>query len=138
MWRDAALAIHWDDRRQARLPPARRSGFLRHDLETHGTLTPAEGEHINRHLAELAGEPLNVMVSGAWWHPAPLPSGELLARLADASHALAGPRWSDRDVQLYARALAALPADAASSFRADAPHLEQIAAVAREPAAPRG
>lgn len=131
VWRDAALAINWDDRRQAKLPQPRRSDFLRHDLETHGTITQAEGESINLYLVELRAVPLNVMVYGAWWHPAALPGGELLRRVADASHAFAGPRWSDRDAQTYARALAALPKDQVAGFVADSPHLRRIAELAR-------
>lgn len=130
-WRAAALAIHRDDRRQARLPPRRRSDFLRHDLETHGTIVPAEGERINEFLAELGGERLDVMQFGYWWHPVPLARGEVLARVAGASWALARERWGEEDVRVYARALAGLSGEQAESFVADRPWLQRIAEAAR-------
>lgn len=126
VWRAAALAIHASDRRRLRLPPPRRSDFLRHDLETHGTIVPAEGAVINHYLAELGGEPLAVMTFGFWWHPAPRPTGAILSRLARASHALAPEDWSDEDTRVYARALAALTPAQGASFEADLPVLRAI------------
>ncbi len=131
VWRAAALAIHKDDRRQSRRPPERRDDFLRHDLETHGTVTRGEGELINRYLDELGGERIDVMAYGAWWHPQPVPHGSILSRVAQASHALAGARWSEADTRVYARALAALPGDARLSFRTDEDFLSRIAEAAR-------
>lgn len=132
VWRAAALAIHKDDRRQSRRPPDRRSDFLRHDLETHGTVTRGEGELINRYLDELGGERIDVMTYGAWWHPQPVPHGSILSRVAQASHALAGARWSAADTRVYARALAALPGDAGLSFGTGEEFLKGIAEAARE------
>lgn len=132
VWRAAAMAIHASDRRQLRLPPPRRSDFLRHDLETHGTIVPAEGEVINHYLAELGGEPLAVMMFGFWWHPVPRPTGAILSRLARASYALAPGDWSDADIRVYARALAAL-SPAQASFEADLPPLRAILEAARGP-----
>lgn len=131
-WRAAALAIHRDDRRQSRRSFDRRSDFLRHDLETHGTVSRGEGELINRYLDELGGERIDVMAYGAWWHPQPAPHGSILSRIARASRALAGARWSDVDIRAYAQALAALPADAARSFETNEGFLQQIAEAARQ------
>lgn len=130
VWRAAALAIHHDDRRQSRLPPWRQSDFLRHDLETHGTVVPGEGAEINQYLAELGGEPLDVMQFGFWWHPYPLPRGEVLARVAAASRALAGARWDEEDIHVYARALAALDWRQVARFVEQQPTLRAIAEAA--------
>ena len=79
------------------------------------------------------------MAYGAWCHPQPSPRGSILSRIARASHALAGARWSDADIRVYARALTALPADAARSFDTEEGFLQQIAEAARQLAAvPRG
>jgi len=130
VWRAAALAIKRDDRRQSRRPAERRSDFLRHDLEEHGTISGKECAVINQYLDELGGERVDVMTYGAWWHPQQQPSGSILARMARASHALAGERWGDVDEQVYARALAALTTTAAASFETEHEFLRRIAAAA--------
>ncbi|MEZ4451474.1 MAG: hypothetical protein R3B09_18535 [Nannocystaceae bacterium] len=131
IWRAAALAIHRDDRRQARRAPARRGDFLRHDLETHGTLFQGEGEILNGYLEELGGERLEVMEFGFWWHPVSLPGGQILARLVEASHGVAGDRWGEEDVQRYARLLAALPADEARWYNPEDAAQREVEAAAR-------
>jgi hypothetical protein len=136
VWRAAALAIHHDDRRQARRPPDRRSDFLRHDLEDHGTVSRKEGDLINHYLDELGGDRVEVMSYGAWWHPQPVPHGSILARLASASHALAGERWGDADEQRYAEILARLTPGEAASFTTDLDFLRRIADAARERSGP--
>jgi hypothetical protein len=130
VWRAAALAIKRDDRRQSRRPPELRSDFLRHDLEDHGTISGKESAIVNLYLDELGCERVDVMTYGAWWHPRQLPSGQILARVARASHALAGERWGEVDEQVYARALAAMPASAAASFETELEFLRRIAAAA--------
>ena len=130
VWRAAALAIKRDDRRQARRPPERRSDFLRHDLDDHGTVSRKEGEIINNYLDEIGGERVEISSYGGWWHPQQVPHGSILARIARASHALAGERWGEADEQVYARALAALSPNAAASFEQDAEFLRRIAAAA--------
>ena len=109
-WRAAALAIHRDDRRQTtRSPP---SDFLRHDLDTHGTVTPAEGAIINRYLGEVGAPPLDVMAPGMWWQPRQRSRGEQLALVAQASQAYAGRAWCDDDARHYRVAVDDLdPAD---------------------------
>lgn len=53
-YRQIANAIHRDDRREAKR--GERDTFVRHDLETHGTLTRSEAEEVNRFLAELQAD----------------------------------------------------------------------------------
>jgi hypothetical protein len=50
-YRHLACAIHRDDVRQSHA--AHPNGFLRHDLETHGTLTRKEAEQVNVHLLQI-------------------------------------------------------------------------------------
>lgn len=132
VWRAAALAIQNHDRRQSRLPPERRNHRLRHDLETSGTLGRAEAEQIDRLLVEIGEHGLDLTRSEAWWQPPRPPGAEALTRMARASHALAGPRWREQDTRVYARALAALPAEQAGSFAAHQPFLRAIVEASRE------
>jgi hypothetical protein len=127
VWRAAALAIVRDERRQESRPLRHRSYDLRHELETHGAIYPDEGELINRFLRDVEHDTLDVMAYGRWWHGRPAPSGEVLSRLACASHDFAGDRWNDDDVHTFARALAALDPSQATSFKKNRPFLRQIA-----------
>lgn len=126
VWRAAALAIHRDDRRQSRRPPERRSDFLRHDLGEHETVSRKETELINIYLDELGGERIDVLLYGGWGYPQRVPHGSILARIAQASHALAGERWGEADELVYARALAALAPHAAASFSREHEFLRRI------------
>ncbi|MCB9752986.1 MAG: hypothetical protein H6713_23780 [Myxococcales bacterium] len=132
-WRQIARVINYDDRRQRRR--ARPSDFLRHDLETHGTITDPEGAEINRFLLPLGAEPLHTMGNAMWWQsPAPdawrhpAARGRLIAGATLSSFAFAARRWDERDEALYAELLAASPAVGRGGFLE---RLEQLRAQGR-------
>jgi hypothetical protein len=127
-FRQIALAIKRSDRqllaRQRKLEPWERFDDLRHHLEDHGELNPAEAEALNRHLELLGQEPIPVQKQGMSWHWLPIDcyraedmKGYNLARLAERSRAFAGADWSDEDEAFYAGRLARLSDGARPSFR---------------------
>jgi hypothetical protein len=126
-WRQIACVMKREDRRQAQreLP----SDYLRHDLETHGTVTPDEASAINRFLDELKETSLSALGNAGWeaGYRSPPPDfwrqeayrGRVLENAVRGSRTLAGDGWSAEDVELFAQALSGMNSVERSSYRTD-------------------
>lgn len=126
-WRQIACVIKRDDRKQTKreLP----SDYLRHDLETHGTVTTYEASEINRFLVELKWSTLAALGNARWeeGYRSPPPDfwrqeayrGRVLENAVRGSRTFAGDGWSAEDVELFAQALSGMNSVEWSSYRTE-------------------
>ncbi len=117
-WRQLAETFRQDEAFHRRSGESRGEHFMRHDLETHGTITPWEGSQINRFLDRYHIQPLSVIGGQHWWmSPSPRFVDTIHDRKAalqaalTTSKAFAGAQWSAHDDALYDAALQRLEQD---------------------------
>lgn len=126
-WRQLACVVKREDRKQAKreLP----DDSLRHDLETHGTVTTAEAEEINRFLVQLKWSTLAALGNARWQegYRSPPPDfwrqeayrGRVLEHAVRGSRTFAGDGWSAADIELFAQALSGMNPVERSSYRTE-------------------
>lgn len=124
-WRQLACVVKREDRRLARRDV--RNEHVRHDLETHGTVTLEEAARINHFLDELDWTYLDALGNAGWQagYRSPPPDswrgeayrGRVLEHAVRGSRAFAGNAWCTDDVDLFAGIYARMSGVGRSSYR---------------------